>query len=636
LAAGALPAVTSKETAGFLIPHEESARQRQVEWARNMLVLELKRLQGVSGCSQEAAITTLLTSARAGQLESGKLAMLRAARDGRGRKGSDELPSPRSIKRFVGKKKAGQRLTPAVTQPEADIKPWMMLAVVLKQRPQGSCTRWIHEQIEAQWDAAWGEKPVSYDVVSRFFKHKYSQLDQLKGRYSGSQLRAHKFYQHRTHAGLLPWDELHADGWNTHFTAPHPRTAEYVTYEVWHAHDVATRYVPPFGIGLTENFEVIAKCVENAVRAGGVMMFLQTDSTRIVKLSEKFKTNPATALADRAGFTIVHPQTVGNSQANGIAENFNRWLDTQARELATYQNPRQMDELSFKRGRKLTAAMVRAARDGDLVELQAKKRELEKTNKGLVLTSFEQACAWLEEKRQKWNHKPHSALPKVRCGDTGRLRHQTPFEALLQHIDAGWEACLPDMTDAELERFLVGLFHQHVVAKVRRGTVSPYGGMRYRHEALDAWLDKEVVVAFDMVDYHQVWVKTLQGEPICIAAFVEATGYRTLSAQEAADEKRALARIRNKERQIEAERLRTPGLTVEAPRPAILDYLPAERVPEVVDNVRLIDLLPAKQEEERPLSYMECVALYMRTADDEDQDGEGEEGDGAPKEAAAG
>lgn len=636
LAAGALPAA-SHAAAGLLIPHEESARQRQVEWARNMLLIELSRLQDVSGCSQEAAITTLLTAARAGQLDSGKLAMLRAARDGRGRKGCDGLPSPRSIKRFIGKKKAGQRLTPAVVPPAADIKPWMLLAVALKKRPQGGCTSWIHEQIVAQWVRAWGEKPVSYDVVSHFFRHKYSQLDQLKGRYTGSQLRSHKFYRHRTHAGMLPWDEVHADGWNTHFTAPHPQTAEYVTYEVWHAHDVATRYVPPFGIGLTENFEVIAKCVENAVRAGGVMMFLQTDSTRIVKRSEKFKTNPATAIADRAGFTIVHPQTVGNSQANGIAENFNAWLDKQSRELATYQNPRQMDELSFKRGRKLTDAMVKAARNGDLVELHAKKRELEKTNKGLVLTSFEQACAWLEEKRQRWNHKPHPALPKVRCGETGRLRRQTPFEALMAHIESGWEASLPALDDAALERFFVDLFRPHVQIKVTRGTVSPYGGMRYRHAALDAWLGKEVVVAYDMVDYRQVWVKTLQGDPICIAEFVEAAGYRTLSAQEAAEEKRARARIRNKERQIEADRLRTPGPAVEAERrPAILDYLPAARAPEAVDNVRLIDLLPEKREEEKPLSYMECVAIYMRPAAGEDRDGEGEEGDGPPKEAAAG
>lgn len=630
LAAGALPAV--KPAAGLLIPPETTPEQRRIEWAREMLVKELAALRAHDGVSLEAAMTTLLTAARTGTLEASKLAMLKTARDPRGRKGEDDLPSVRTLKRFLGRKAKGGSLAPLAASRNTEIEPWMLAAFEMAQNnPQGRTKTWIHEQLVARWAPEFGrDTPVSYDVMTTFFREKMSVLDQLKGKWSGSQLRAHTFYQHRTNKGMLPWDEIHADGWNTHFTAPHPVTAEYVTYEVWHAHDVATRYVPPFGIGLTENFEVIAKCVENAVRAGGVMVFLQTDSTRIVKLSEKFKTNPATAIADRAGFTIVHPQTVGNSQANGIAENFNTWLDRESRELATYQNPRQMDELSFKRGRKLTAAMVKAAKAGDLATMHAKRHELEKANKGLVLTSYEQTIAWLETKRQKWNHKPHSALPKVR-GDDGRMRHQTPFEAVLQHIEAGWEATLPDLPDAALEQHLIDLFRPHVQIKVTRGTVSPYGGMRYRHEALDEWLGKEVVVAYDMTDWHQVWVKTLKGEPICIAKFVEATGYRTLSAQEAANEKRAQARIRNKERQIEADRLRVPTPVIEH-RPAILDYIEAEVVPiRAEPQQTLVDLLreqPAR-EEERELTYMETCALYMRREED---GGEAE----TPKESAAG
>lgn len=629
LAAGAFPAV--KPAAGLSIPPESTPEQRKIEWAREMLVNELNALRAHDGVSLEAAMTSLLTAARTGSLASSKLAMLKAARDPRGRKGNDDLPSVRTLYRFLGIKAEGGSLAPRATSGDDEIKPWMIVAFDLaRNNPQGRTKKWIHEQLVARWTPEFGaENPVSYDVLATFFREKVSMLDQLKGKWSGSQLRAHTFYQHRTNKGMLPWDEIHADGWNTHFTAPHPVTAEYVTYEVWHAHDVATRYVPPFGVGLTENFEVIAKCVENAVRAGGVMVFLQTDSTRIVKLSEKFKTNPATAIADRAGFTIVHPQTVGNSQANGIAENFNTWLDRESRELATYQNPRQMDELSFKRGRKLTAAMVRAAKAGDLATMHAKRHELEKANKGLVLTSYEQAIAWLEDKRQKWNHKPHSTLPKVR-GENGRLRHMTPFEALLQHIEAGWEASLPDLAPLALEQHLIDLFRPHVQLKVMRGTVTPYGGMRYRHAALDEYIGKEVVVAYDMTDWRQVWVKTLKGEPICIADFVEATGYRTLSAQEAAEEKRTQARIRNKERQIEAERIANPGVVVEH-RPAILEFIPAQTVPAVIEPEKtLLDFLPEKPaEEERELTYMETVALYMRHD-------EGDEEEATPKEAAAG
>ena len=587
---------------------DTNAREREGARARMLVVEHIKRLCDTTRCSKEAAMTTLITSARAGKIDSCVDAALKAARDPRGRKG-DGYPSIRSLKRYLG----SDDLTPRRTRhKDMSVKPWHAVAVQLKQRPQGASMAWIAEKLEEDWNEEWGPAPKDiYSMITRFFREKFSQLDALKGRYTGSQLRAHKFYQHRTSDGVLPWDEVHADGWNTHFTAPHPRTGEYVTYEVWHAHDVATRYVPPFGVGLTENFEVIAKCVENAVRAGGVMRFLQTDSTRIVKNSEMFKTNPATALGDRAGITIVHPQEVGNSQANGIAENFNTWLDRDARELATYQHPSRMDELSFKRGKKLTAAMVKAANAGDAAELQAKKRELELTNKGIVLTSYESATEWLEKKRQKWNHKPHSSLKKVRDPDTGRARHQTPFEALMEHIDDGWEPSLPDVSAELLELHLVDLFRPHTQVKVTRGTVSPYGGMRYRNEELDNWLGKQVVVAYDIMDWRQVWVKTLEGEPICTAKFVEATGYRTLSAIESAEEKRLKARIRNRERAIARDIARNPGAVIEADAPkelTILDFIDttATRI-ETEPEKTLLDFLPDPTDKEKESTYADTV-----------------------------
>ncbi len=629
-AAGALPAVKPAAGLSLLSLTDPDSGQLDTERARDRI---LDFIGGYAG-SVQAAIDHLNVHHHDGTLP-GPLAWAYAHAWAKKRK--DSRLNLDTVNKWKATKKQRGRSAPLKIVKDMSAKPWHALAIALVQRPQGGCKKWVAEQIAENWQAAWGATPPSYDVVARFFRDDCSQIDQLKGRYSGSQLRALMKYQHRDSSDLLPWDEIHADGWNTHFSAPHPVTGEYVTYEVWHAHDVATRFVPPFGVGLTENFEVIVKCVEHVYRAGGCPRFLQTDSTRIVKLSEQFKTNPATALADRAGFTIVHPVTVGNSQANGIAENFNTWLDKESRELATYQNPKRMDELSFKRGRKITADIAKAQAAGDVATAQAKRNELARVNKGLVLASHEQALAWLEAKRQKWNHKPHRALPKVRCAATGKLRHQTPAEALMQHVLAGWEASLPpDLADAQLERHIVELFHTHKQLKVRRGTVTPYGGMRYEHDELPHWEGKDVVVAYDIMDWRQVWVKTLKGELICIAAFKEASGYRTLTAQEVADEKRAQARIRNKERAIERDRASVPGMVVEAERrPAILDYLPAERVPEPVNDLRLVDLLreqPAQPEEEQ-MTYMESWALYMRPADEE-QDGEGE-GDPA-NEAAAG
>lgn len=332
-----------------------TTRQREEKLARHTVLRKLDELQHASGCSREAAMTTMLTMARAGTLGDALCSTLRLARDARGRKG-DEYPSIRSLKRWIAKDKAGD-LMPKVAQADMRILPWHALAVTLRQRPQGSSMTWLHTELERQWDAEWGNIP-SYHAVRRFFVDKFSQIDQLKGRYTGSALRSHKFYQHRTSDGLVPAMEVHADGWNTHFTAPHPVTGEFVTYEVWHFHDVATRYVTPPGLGLTEKFEVIAKGLENFISVFGVPLIVQTDSTKIVRGSDRFTKDPVRSIEERVGCTIVHPKEVGNSQANGICENFNvSYLDKRSRELATYQAS-DMDTLTFKRVKKLTAAMV--------------------------------------------------------------------------------------------------------------------------------------------------------------------------------------------------------------------------------------------------------------------------------------
>lgn len=454
----------------------------------------------------------------------------------------------RRVKRNRGRSAPGKR------QPDMEVKPWYPLALILKQRPQGSCLKWITDQIEENWKRDWGNEPPSYDTVRRFFAEKFSQIDQMKGRHTGSALAAHSNYVSRTSVGMAPWQEIHADGWNTHFTAPHPVTGEYVTYEVWHAHDVATRFVPPFSIGQTETFEVIAKCVENAVREGGVMAILQTDSTKVVKNSARFKTDPTIALADRVGFTVLHPQTVGNSQANGIAENFNAWLDRESRELATYQ-AKSMDSLTLKKVKKLTEKAVREQKKGNYNGYADALLEAARTGKGHVLRSYGEACAWLEEKRQKWNAKPHKSLPKIRDKESGRLRHQSPNEALGAALDEGWKPALLR------EEYIVMLFRPHIKVTVRREAVSPYGGMRYHHPVLGDWNGQTVVVAYDIMDWHRIWVKTPEGELICEAEFKEAPGYRTQSAQEAAEEKRALSQIKHRERQINIIRERV-GLNV--------------------------------------------------------------------------
>lgn len=97
----ALPPVKPAAPVVPFCPADLTTRQRENENARSTLLGEISRLQASARCSQEAAITALLTNARSGLLPAHLVGTLRLARDPRGRKTEhdDGLPSPRSLKR---------------------------------------------------------------------------------------------------------------------------------------------------------------------------------------------------------------------------------------------------------------------------------------------------------------------------------------------------------------------------------------------------------------------------------------------------------------------------------------------------------------------------------------------------------
>lgn len=436
---------------------------------------------------------------------------------------------------------------------DMQVKAWHAAALAIRQKPQGVSLAYVASELQAQF----GAEAPSYHQIGRFFREKFSAIDQLKGRYTGSALKAHQFTHRRNRAGLWPMQEVHADGWNTHFSAPHPQTGEFITYEVWHFHDVATRYVFPPAIALSENFEVIANGLENCIRVGGVMGVLQTDSTGSVK-NDRFEFDPVMSIAARAGITIKHP-LVGNSQANGICENFNRYLDARSKELATYQH-QSMDKLTFKRVKKLTAKMVKA----ESTEARAKVRdEVARMGKGLVFDSQAQAVDWINRVHEEFNDRPHRALDKIFDGATGKKRHRTPREewtlARAEQAKLGegeWCAVMLSPTD------LADLFRVREARTVVRGRVTLYG-QDYTHTDLVHWNGKSVFVAYDRHDGSRVWVEDAQGRLITEAAFYSSRDYRTRSVYEIVLNKRADAQVKRLEKKVEIIEGRRPTALID-------------------------------------------------------------------------
>lgn len=593
-----------------------STADRAMAVARKVVVRKIEDLvEKMSAGSVKRAAHTLLDSARAGLLAPEVVQAMKESRDLRGKPSKDGLPSTRAMEEWVALARAGDGLVPIKPQPKMVLEKWHVAALELKRRPQKPTNQWVYKQLLEGWDAAWG-KPISIDQLSYFLREKVSKTDILRGQLTGSALAAKLAYQPRSAwgaDGVEPFVECHADGWNTHFRVPHPVTGNFETLEIWHFHELKTRFVTSPAVGKSESKDVILAGLENYVRELGVPAIWQTDSTGSVK-NKSVEFDPVTSLSARAGITILHPVKVGNSQANGIAENFNTYLDRCSRELATYQNPKRMDSLSWKRVGKWTDAMVKAKKSGDIETAKDAKAMAEQAGKGIVLETFAQFLDWLQSKIDAFNDTPHSTLPKFADPVTGKRRHMTPRECKDMLVQAGAKRVM--LNDAEI----VDLFREHVKRKVVRGMVTGDGSQLYRHEALDAYLGETVLVAWDYMDGEVVYVKDMNGKQICIAQFVQSSGYRAKSTYEMTMERRANAQIKRKEQQIDSikDRMDTrpvlemnPSQSLETTPPKKVDFVSMAYGEEAQEREE------AKEKEAKRRNYLLELAAFDEAEEEE-------------------
>jgi len=474
-----------------------------------------------------------------------------------------------TLYRWIKLRKEGgdDALIPRKVRRDMSVKEWMPYFLTEMQRPQKPNITTAHENM-AQTLRSLGKPVPSYDVVCNWYREKYSKLDKQKGRNTGSAMNPHKFSHKRTNDGMWPLLEVHSDGWNTHFTAPHPFSGKFVTFEVWHSHDVATRkaYVHERSIGLSESMIVILGSLYAVCAEDGEPVVWQTDNTGSVK-NDRVEFDPVTSVAARRGISIVH-NIPGNSQANGIAENFNKYLDERAKELATYQG-KGMDSLAHKRVHKITQKMVKAQAVGDNDEVARLKAEAERAGCGLVFGSYAEAVDWVKRVVMEFNDMPHRELAKIADPITGKKRHMTPNERMAEFVAEDWPR--QPLVGADLE----DAFRVHERKTVTRGVVSIMG-QTYHHPDMDNLNGDAVMVAYDIQDGSRVWVKSLDGDLICEAAFYTARNYRPSSFYEIALDKRADAqqkRLGKKIADIEAQR---PGNIIESMASVVI---PAVEIP---------------------------------------------------------
>jgi hypothetical protein len=86
--------------------------------------------------------------------------------------------------------------------------------------------------------------------------------------------------------------------------------------------------------------------------------------------------------------------------------------------------------------------------------------------------------------------------------------------------------------------------------KIEVGSV----GVRFSHVELPHYEGKDVIVAYDVMNYEKVWVYTLSGELICVADHVADSPYSSVAANEAAQSFRDDVAIKRKQKDIQAIR----------------------------------------------------------------------------------
>ncbi|MBB4287403.1 Mu transposase C-terminal domain-containing protein [Roseospira goensis] len=484
------PAVVAAER-GQRDPADMRDTTRSCMAARAALCQEVDRIALEFGLSQRQAVQALVDQARAGKLPEPLARMVPRANARRGTSGSRVL-SVRSVQRWLAARAAGDvvALAPAEEMPR-EWPPWVYPLMKLRQRPQ--------EPSIAACLELWPEDaPVpapSYDQARRFVAS-LGAIAKHKGRVGPRELKRVRAYTIRSIDGLLPGDVYTADGHCHDCEVAHPLTGKPFRPEIIGVVCVRTRKCVGWSAWTAESEWLVAAALRVAVVQAGVPAIWYVDNG--CGFRNRAHNDPVTGLMARLGITPRNSLPY-NSQARGVIERFHQtcWIRP-ARELDAYVG-RDMDA----EARKLT--------------FKVSRKDIKLYGHSPVIQSWDAFLAWAETCRERYNTRPHSALPRIRDPETGKMRHRTPAEQ--------WDALLPEAEDLGVAPTRLSpdeardLFRPHEIRVVRRAWVH-LGGRKYFSQVLDD-LDLhgvEVRVEYDPRDMGRVWVRDLDGRLICEAA----------------------------------------------------------------------------------------------------------------------
>lgn len=496
--AAALPTIAAEIAAPIVLQAPESTltdKQRLERDARLGVKAAIQRTMINSGCSQEAAMHTLLNNARSGLLDGVTTNMLRLARDARGRAG-DGFPSIRTLKRWL----ATADLAPKQRAKDISVPAWAKTFLAIYQQPQKPAVADAYRQFCDETPAA--GRPSIHQV--RRFLDRLGAVTRERGRMGPRELKNIQPFVRRDFSMLLPNDVWSADGHTFDAEVQHPFHGRPFRPEITVFVDIATRRAVGWSVDLAESSMAVADALRNAVEGNGIPALIYVDNGSGYK--NAFMQDEATGLVGRIGATMTHSLPY-NSQARGVIERLHQTLWVAgAKQLPSYMG----------------AAMDREAR---LQQFKLTRRAL-KQGGTMPLMPWDLFVQWCEQRIADYNGKAHRSL-----GGTSPELTLRAFQA------KGWT---PDAMTADE---MATLFRPRVTRTLARAEIRLFNNIYFARE-LEEFHGLEAHIAYDIHDAGRIWVYLPDGRLICEAHVNgNRTNYMPVPVVEQARQKRAEGRL---------------------------------------------------------------------------------------------
>jgi putative transposase len=573
----ALPAVAHETAVAVVEAPAFPAVTTLKKWQRDTMdariyFMRLIEEAAAKGLGVTNAIRTLVAKAHGGELPPEAQAMVPLANKRSGIDTKKRALSERSLMRWWSEwNKGGKQasaLAPKAVEKE-DLPLWAPYFLQVYRVPQKISVAHALEDLAAILPPAI-ELPSEHQA--RRFITKYSKLDIQRGRMTGKELKSLKGFIRRDTSMFQPLDICLCDGHSFKAKVAHPVHGRPFKPEVCAVIDAVTKVVLGWSTGLAESSQTVADAYRHAVtvndgkRYGGIPAFLYADKGAGNEAG--VNSDPFCGMYARVGSTYK-TGIPGNSHARGLIERAqgSLWVRA-AKKLITYTGNGMDEQVQ----RKIYLAMESDVKKALKAGKEGKKSEL--------LMSWQEFLDFAANEVAEYNMRPHSALPRITDPESGLRRNMRPLEMWAKWISEGWTPNLPEPTEIE------GLFRPHVTVTTRRGEVRLFGNIYYAAELVH-YGGQTVIVAYDIHDASQVWVKDAEERLICLARFeANKRAFYPVSAVEQAREDRRKRRAKTLERHLDE-------VNAEA-RPAI------EAVPSVMElPVEVIAFEERKKEEEK-------------------------------------